>query len=354
MINSIQFLRGIAALMVLFFHAQSMVYEKIGYHGAFTNTGAAGVDIFFVISGFVIYLVFVKNLRSPGVFLAKRIIRVGPPYWLYTTITVAILLFMPSAFKTQTFDLGVVASSYFFLLSENPIGGIGTVLGVGWTIAFEMYFYLLFFVATLVAPKKPMAFFASFIAVGVVASMFIQEQAVPAFTLVALSALPLEFMGGCLIAMAYLKGIRVPRFMAFVFIVLGLAVIYYGGLAEKIDHDRDPWRVLFWGVPALLIVGSFVSLDSQKPIRFPKSMLILGGASYSLYLCHQFVLAAIGKSANALHLKQVISAEVLVIFGMALAVGVALLSYRFVERPVTDFLNRALDGGRSRKAVVPV
>ena len=352
MINSIQFLRGVAALMVLFFHAQTMVYEKIGYQVAFTNTGAAGVDLFFVISGFVIYLVFAKDIYSAPMFFAKRIVRVGPPYWLYTTITLAILLLMPNAFKTKTFDLGEVVSSYLFLLSQQPVGGVGTLLGVGWTIAFEMYFYLLFFIAMIAAPKKPLTFFASFIVIGAMASTFIPERAVPPFTLVALSALPLEFLGGCLVARAYLNGARIPGIMAVPLIALGFAVMIYGGIAERIAYDRDPWRVLFWGVPALLIVSSLVSIDAQKPIRFPKYTLILGGASYSLYLSHQFVLAAIGKSASVLRLKQVVSSEILVIFSMTLAIGVALLSYYFFERPVTNVLNRALEGNHAPKTAV--
>ena len=352
MINSLQFVRALAALMVLFFHAQATVYEKIGYEGNFTNIGAAGVDMFFVISGFVIYLIFVKRKYSPMGFFTKRLIRVAPLYWLYTTVTLALLMLVPGAYRSLSFEPAVALNSYFFLLSTNSSGGIGTLLGVGWTIAFEMYFYLLVVVALHVMPKQPLVFVAFVIIAGAYASAFFPDHTVPAFATVALSPLPLEFLAGCLIAMAYINGVRLPRIVSIGLILTGFAVIVYSGMLDCIASDRDPWRVLCWGLPAAAVVSGLVSLDAQKLIHFPKASLLIGSASYSLYLSHQFVLSAVAKVVNASHLKTVILVEAVLTICMVLAIIMALFSYFFFERPITTWLNRAIDENRTVKATL--
>lgn len=346
MVNSIQFLRAIAALMVVYYHAAYMVSVRAGYGGLFSNAGAAGVDIFFVISGFVIFLVSNKSGIQPREFIAKRLIRVAPPYWFYTLITIAILLFIPGAYANLKFDLLSVITSFLFLLSDTGGGGIGTVLGVGWTLAYEMYFYMLFFVALLLASHAPFAVVTVVIVAGAALSLVIESA--PPFTLVFLSTLPLEFLAGCVIAKLHLRSKHLHPAVSMLLIVIGLCSIYYSAIANLVSSQRDLWRVVYFGIPATLIVYGFVSIDAAKLVRFPRFALLLGSASYSIYLCHQFVLAATAKVWVVLNLKGALPSEVLLIIGIAASIFGGVISYWFFERPVTAWLNKEFEKKKRR------
>lgn len=342
MVESIQFLRAIAVFLVLFFHANGMVNVQAGYGGYFTSTGASGVDLFFVISGFVIFLVSGKKDVSPWKFLARRVIRVGPLYWLYTTITVALLIFVPNVFKSLKFELIPTINSYFFILSKKNTGGIGTVLGVGWTIAYEMYFYVLFFISMLLMPRMPFKLVAATIAGGAFISLFIDIEHRPAFSLVSLNTLPLEFLAGCFIAKRYTQGVYLNYISSIIAIAVGLFGIWYSGMTGKVSSAHDVLRAFYYGLPAALIVYGFVSLDASKLIKIHRGFLMVGDSSYSIYLCHPLALAVICKLWEVLSMKPIFHSEVLLTVGILFSIIAGLISYRIIERPITNALNTAL------------
>lgn len=337
MISSIQFLRAAAALMVVWYHASFFANKFGGYTFSVTNGGAAGVDIFFVISGFIITYVTRANTMSPLDFMVRRIIRIAPPYWLYTSITVAILLSMPSAFAHLKFDGQHVLFSYLMLLSANNAGAIGTVLGVGWSICYEFYFYLLFAMFMFV-PKRHALFGMSFVIVlGAILKYFVASP--PLFS-VALSALPLEFLAGCLLAKLYIRGIFLPKMSAIIAIVMGFTGIYWAGAIEVVTAEADSWRVLYFGLPAVFLVAGFLSLEGLGLAKFPKFVTGIGDASYSLYLSHQFVMLAVIKAWKLAHLSDYLPVWVLLFTATAVSVCAARLAYAWFEKPVTAWLNR--------------
>ncbi len=113
-IASIQGLRALAAGMVLWYHACVFANAQAGYSLSLTNAGAAGVDIFFILSGFIITFV-TRNGAQPVDFLVRRLIRIAPLYWFYTLVTAAILLLMPQAFANLKFEFSYLLSSWFFI-----------------------------------------------------------------------------------------------------------------------------------------------------------------------------------------------------------------------------------------------
>jgi exopolysaccharide production protein ExoZ len=338
MILSIQFLRAAAALMVLGFHAVYTANVYAGYSFAFNNAGAAGVDVFFVISGFIITYVTRAGADSPARFLMRRLIRIAPPYWFYTTVTVCILLAMPSAYSHLKFDFEHVLFSFLFLLSANNVNAVGTVLGVGWSICYEMYFYLLFAAFMLVPKRFAMAGMACVILLG---ALLEHVVAVPPFAQVALSALPLEFLAGCLLAKCYLRGVFLPRAIAIAAVAGGCALIYWSGTADVVASGRDSWRVVYFGLPAICVVAGLLSLDARGWIRFPRLAISIGDASYSLYLSHQFLLFAIGKGWKMLGLHERLPAIAFLTVAVTISVFAGMLAYRWFERPVTRWLNQA-------------
>src|ERR1700751_4327443 len=144
---TVQALRAVAAASVVMHHDLAVLIRKAGYPPTFSVIGAAGVDLFFVISGFVMVYTHFDAFTAPGAatsFARRRIVRIAPLYWIVTTVTVVLLIAVPSVFSSVKLDWVNVVCSYFFLLSQMPSGDINTVVIVGWTLCFEAYFYLVF------------------------------------------------------------------------------------------------------------------------------------------------------------------------------------------------------------------
>nr|WP_282587710.1 acyltransferase [Lichenifustis flavocetrariae] len=336
---SVQVLRGVAACMVLVFHASYMLNEQGGYNFSYTNAGAAGVDIFFVISGFIIAYITRGSCVSPSQFLGRRLIRIGPCYWFYTTVTLAILLAVPTAFAHLKLDVTHVELSYLMVLSNNNDHVIGTLLGVGWTVCFEAYFYVL--VGGLI--HLPLRYRTGTLCTIIVSGALLENVVTaPAFASVVFSALPLEFLIGYLFGGAYASGFAFRCTPAVAGIVIACLAIVVAGRENLVASELDPWRVLYFGLPAACLVAGCISLDARQVFTPPRVLTRIGDASYSLYLSHQFILYAIGKAWHGLGLHNLLPALSLLVAGVGSSLGYGILSYRWFERPLTRFLNGRL------------
>ncbi len=146
----LQVLRVMAAVLVLITHSGFYVSERLDHSFKYWETGAAGVDLFFVISGFVMVYSSVKLIgdrRGWLVFSQRRIIRIVPMYWLATTVKLVVMVLAGEFVLHARFSLLDTSMSYLFLPTRNSDGNLFPLLGVGWTLNFEMLFYLLFAVA---------------------------------------------------------------------------------------------------------------------------------------------------------------------------------------------------------------
>ena len=151
---NIQYLRGVAALMVVLFH----VLDSSGRLGeavvlpAFP-AGEAGVDLFFVISGFIIWHTSRDPGLTPGRFMTKRIKRVVPLYWFFTLAMAAIVIVAPSLLRTTVFEpMHVIASLAFVPYLHPTLHAYNPLVFVGWTLNYEMAFYVAF---ALLVPLTP-------------------------------------------------------------------------------------------------------------------------------------------------------------------------------------------------------
>jgi len=242
----------------------------------FTDRGAVGVDIFFVISGLVIYLSTLDKDIPPGRFLLNRVIRIVPAYWIYTVLMAVMLISLGAWLPHPAINLPHFILSLLFIPAENPGGyGLYPTLNVGWTLNYEMFFYLLFSLAFTVPQRhRPLIIAAALFAVnevlgryGVV-SRFYENNIV------------FEFLLGIGIGMLYRRGWISPGFW------LPLAVI--GCSAVAIYHLDASDRLLNWGLPSAMIVLSCVAMENSfKGSRILKT---LGDCSYSVYLVHVMVL----------------------------------------------------------------
>ena len=330
--RTIQALRGAAALQVVAFHTLEAGTQRlhVGPGAAWPN-GAAGVDLFFVISGFVMVL---ANAGSNGAnpprawaFLKRRLERIVPLYWLMTALKIVSVAAAPGFVLRSTLGAGSIVASLLFLPVRDGWGHFGPVLPVGWTLDFEMLFYGLF---------------AASLALRVTPLLFVTP---PLLLLAALHGgtgnaallcdpIVLEFVFGAALASLLRRGVVLDARVA---IPLGLVACC--SLLILPSHVL-PIRLLRWGVPAAIIVACAVSLESRLHDLVPTMLLRLGDASYAIYLSHGFVLAAL--PILLVHAGSAGSAPALLLgAGLAASAAVGWLVHIAVERPILAAFRRA-------------
>lgn len=318
--------------MVVVYHLYPQLI-KMGYAGWWPHFLTSGVDIFFVISGFVMTITTCGRSITPLKFYLRRIVRIVPLYWILTTVVVIITLAAPGLAETSAFSLRHILLSYVFIPTPHPVvGGMYPPLILGWTLNYEMFFYLLFGLALLL-PER-IRYRAMLGALVLLALSGLLDP--PANTLLSFYAsdIILEFGFGVLIALAFRKGRTAPRQVGWLLVVAGAALL----AAPLTDIGI---RAVFWGVPAAMIVFGALSIERTSAIPEYRAAHLLGDASYSIYLTHGLLLAALSKGWRTLHLDALPGgwAGFCIAGPLAAAIGGTLV-YLIVERPVTDAARR--------------
>ncbi len=336
----IQGLRALAALAVAFLHISDEAGALVGTpgHSPYPVIDAvpleAGVDLFFVISGFV--MVWASwdafgRWRSIGPFVWRRLLRILPLYWLLTAVTAGAAFAVPGAVSDGLRDgWGYVMASFAFLPWHRADGFVQPVLRLGWTLEYEMLFYAL--VACALPLRRPAALTAILAAL---AALVVTGQSGGQFGTI--TAVPLafwtdpvvaEFALGVLVAVAARRGWRAGSVG-----LLGIAA----AMALAWWFRGDASRVLVRGGPAMLLVFCALSWN-----RLPGWLMMLGNSSYALYLVHPFPMRAL----RVVFAKLPGPAMVPLYLAAALATSVmlAVALHVMVEQPI---LRRA----RARQAV---
>ena len=336
-VRSIQYLRGFAAFGVLLFHAA----DRAGY---VFGVGAAGVDVFFVISGFIMWVVTCRKSPSPGDFLIRRVQRIVPLYWGLTLATAAAAIAIPGAFPAMRPTLSHVGQSLLFIPHRGETGAIAPLIVPGWTLNYEMFFYLLFG-AGLMAPARwrPLALSAALL--GLAALGPLGDARNPLWATYT-NPLLLEFGAGVWLGKAWSEGRLPGRAAAWTLVVAGLVgftAVTLGGV------NIEPVRILAWGLPALLLVTGAVSLERAGPLPHWWPLRALGDASYSVYLVHGLAISA------AFRLLQPIVDAPIPTFIVSVIAGVAagLTVYQFAEKPLMKLFRTGMAAKRPGPAIAP-
>jgi exopolysaccharide production protein ExoZ len=345
----IQALRALAASAVLVAHTGGEFEQHLSLHGlmpSFAN-GAAGVDLFFVISGFVMVYSSERLFNRPDsfrTFLTRRIIRIVPLYWTMTSVMLLWVIIRGFA-ASDASPLHALAS-YFFIPYPRPSGPIDPLYGLGWTLNYEMMFYLIFACA-LLAPRN--------IAVAIASAIILTMATIHSFQLpmprqisYLTDPIIVEFVLGMGIGLIVRTGARLPRLACFLLVGFAVAMplswlwipslwLWTGGLTR--------WEL--WGVPAALIVMAVVLVD--RPLIVPLLIVALGDASYALYLVHPGVNFVVRDAANhGLFFDAATMPWSYLAGSLCLSVVVAFSVYYYFERPITRFRKRyfAIPGKR--------
>lgn len=345
---SVQAVRAIAALMVVFYHGSALVRLRFSYdvHDYFWWC-YSGVDTFFVLSGFIIvYSTLCQHNLLRWEFLARRLVRIYPVYWAAILFVIA-LSSLGQIFKVNADSNTLHAMSNTSI--SNLLGAFllipksSEIIKVAWTLSYEMTFYLLF--AWLFFKNRTHFFYVMFAwsLTSLIAAFYfrVDYSNTDSPILALLNPIMIEFLLGCFAAY-FFYNIK-PSFLIKTVAALGLILGLYF-LSDTIDKSylRDIpttnqyFRFAQYGVPSFMILIGMLYL----PIKYPKVLLFLGDASYSIYLFHYPILGIIAKLllASGILVTNIIWFEIFI----SISVGVCCLVYWFIEKPLLDFGKREI------------
>lgn len=295
MIQSLQVLRGWAAILVVWYHCHTMLVKRsgeLGYtEGIWTvrdhplaKFGAIGVDIFFILSGFIIFYTTWHASLTWREFAVRRWIRIYPLWWAALALTCSVAL-IPGATESFTWLELVYSTTLIPYFSES--GELKPIIEVGWTLNYEILFYLVFSLFIALNPMKRLLWVTVVFALTVLIGRSIDIDS--ALLSVASNPKTLEFVSGGWLAYWYIRGARTPGWVFGV--LLGALAIMFAGFMTS-----EAWRVFggkflgirYWMALITLYLALFYGPLVKR--QFGKLSLLLGDASYSIYLFHSLAL----------------------------------------------------------------
>jgi exopolysaccharide production protein ExoZ len=340
MLFNIQVLRAIAALLVIHGHASGLSGLGLAWTG-----GANGVDLFFVISGFII--AYVASLDASQ-FMTRRLIRIVPIYWTSTIALYLLVVTMPRLFHTTSSDPVLLIRSLAFLPTGSSVhtrdGIPHPTLSGGWTLNYEMYFYAVFAVA--LAWSRPRATELAVVLLLAVAA---------AIQLTPLRESPVAYFYGDPVVLEFAYGVaafhlvrrieahrrtvaapRGEQAALVAGVVLGLAVL---ACNEELFGRAPRW--LTSGIPAFVVVVCAILLERVHRVAITNRWVIAAGdASYVMYLIHAYVVfGAIRFGLGNRRLSE-LPGQLVTVGLMAVSLVAAVAIYRYYEQPVLRALKR--------------
>jgi exopolysaccharide production protein ExoZ len=325
-------LRAVAALGVVIHHTQGELIQR-GFDNPFPSfeVGAFGVDLFFVISGFIMVFSSGRFFAQPDGgrnFFLKRLIRIVPLYWLFTTLLVFVVI--RGARHTGHYPIREFIASYLFIPAPDRTGFMIPTFPPGWTLNYEMFFYVCFAAALRWSRQVAVLLVAAALTSLVILGYVIAFPQPIAFWADSLS---LEFCYGMGLAQLFLHGWRISSLGRLALLVAGAAA----ALLLVAHSESSPIRGFTWGLPAAAIVAAGALTDASPRSLFAKAFEALGDASYSLYLVHVllFILLypIVASFIDPLRISGLVYGSTLV----GASVVAALVLYAWVERPMTRY-----------------
>lgn len=340
--QGLQVLRGLAALMIVFIHlgvAEGRYGALLGsrYLNGF-RVGLAGVDVFFVISGFVMMMVVRNKALSPKLFLKNRLTRIYPNYWFYFLLVTMVWLVRPGWVNSSMTGTPDFLSAFFLLPSTGP-----PVVSVAWTLEFEIYFYLVFTLFLWISRKNLPLLLIMFFTILVLLGAFFKPESLLLERLT--HPLLLEFSTGVFLGWLLMTK-QIPGGWLAIPLALFIFLLFQLGyeLTQVFPVEKHFERVVNFGIPATLLVFGVVNLDLRYEITYPDFFIKLGDASYTLYLSHIMVISAMGRIWQASGLNESQS-NILFISCMLFAVVLyALLAYARIESPLLRYARKTGKG----------
>jgi peptidoglycan/LPS O-acetylase OafA/YrhL len=343
-LSNIQILRACAALMIVIYHCgieTGRLAASSGHDRLFDETPwGLGVPLFFSISGFIMVVTTADMSGSPTValdFMRRRLIRIVPLYWAVTTVSLLAALILPSLMsKVPPGDNFYVVASYLFWPAMRLGGEIRPLATPGWTLNLEMLFYVLFAVALLLPRRQGMALIFAWLALLVTVRI---NGWLPG---VALNfwgdPIVLGFLSGAAIGILYSRGLRLPKPWAAICLVLGVAALFQHWPPDTAEDGL--LKRLADGAPAAFLLTAFAlgpQIKGRGRLWF--AALLIGDASYSLYLLQEFLLRLLSMAWVKTAAGSFAPLWAYLPIGVIISLIACVVTYRSFEQPVTRWLN---------------
>ncbi len=355
-LDSVQALRGLAAMLVVIFHVTGI--QKSELISGPWERGYAGVDMFFVISGFILTYIthtYTRSLRTAGRFLYARATRVYPLWWIFASILP--IYFLITYGSVAAPDQAIPASGEWTYLTKSLLlwpQSTEPVLNVGWTLIHEVFFYLVFSLALLL--RRPALPFLLVVWAGLtLAGSWLLRTGDPVLDL-ATSQLTLEFIAGAFVGLSIRhRLIFLPRTL----LLLGVAGLIAGmtlHTGEAMQGQPLISRVAVFTLPCCAILYGCVVLEQDQGLPVPGWCVALGNWSYALYLAHIIVMVGVlrlsrmaeGLLPQELRLYLIATEPGLwgnLVFSLAvitLSVITAALVHRYLETPLLTLTRKII------------
>lgn len=338
-LTGVQMLRGLAALAVAIAHLHAVELKLGGpvFFGDWALAGFGGVDLFFVISGFVMVWVTRQHhgkLQKIGQFWFLRFLRIYPLWWLVLGAIFAVYLVRPEwVYQSHASNPNVLTS--FFLIPDKDL----PLHAVGWTLIHELWFYLVFGIL-LFFPKKILPIFLGAWGALIIACLFANYSPIDPWLKLIRHPLSLEFiMGAGIGVLACSKKFANPRALVFIACAALIISIIITSTSAQDFFAHESNRVFLFGVPCAILVWGIVGME-QKGYSAPKPLRALGDWSYALYLIHVPVFAAIGRLARPFANDGVIDNILINIVALATAIFAAFILHQLFEKPIMKLARR--------------
>jgi exopolysaccharide production protein ExoZ len=350
-IDGLQVLRAVAVLLVAMLHTSQALSPEAP--SVVPDFGSYGVDIFFVISGFIMSAITFRSDRPAGpgaawAFLKRRLIRIFPIYWIFVILTGTRMLL-----SQGRFDLSYLPS--VFLLPGSQFPYFKGLVSFSWTMMFEMYFYYVFAVVLLITVRRAVPLVIVLLSFAVILGSFV-GIARPYF-IVACNPMLLEFLFGAALALLH-QHFGTRRRTGMVLLSLGVIASFVlrnspfpwpNGLERVVTGANLMPSVLTWGVAAAMMVGGIIFWQPEFKTRLGKIAVILGNASYSTYLASGLTVEFTDRLLLKIHRRSVpLSYGMEAFYEMLIVASVFVVGwacYQFIEWPMLRSLQ-----GKLRKA----
>jgi peptidoglycan/LPS O-acetylase OafA/YrhL len=318
-LDQLQVLRFIAAFAVVLFHMFQSFHADFGAERNYFKIGAMGVDLFFVLSGFVITY-SARPEAGPAYFMMRRIARIVPLYWTLTFLVAAITIVAPSVLNSTQFNWANLIRSLFFIPYAKESGAIQPMLFLGWTLNYEMFFYAIFASTLLIKRWSPLYSCAIIVALVVLGQCFTITNVILRFYT---RPVMLEFVLGVLLFMLWSRDRDLfPKYRN----LLVAGFVAFAALVATSETGTLP-RVV-QGAGAFWLVALALAFTLPKGY-WPSLFVLFGNASYSLYLSHPYVIQAYSKLLGRDHGFALLALGAVLTIGLCIALS--MLLFKVIE-----------------------